>query len=443
MKKLFRILFFTLLTIANLKAADLPVFYRAQHFQGNFPKNATEWATSPQIRYSTGNSRKGYDASCHTTNVLNIYGLINVNKLAYNMENLTSKPITNQWLNQNTGTIPNYFFGGDNGKIELNGKLKVDEFEFDIQQYLTSGFFARFYMPLRHVKINQISYTDKTSTTTAHYTDFESFLTNNFNTVLNENGLHNLTSPYNKTSAGDLNLSLGWQGKAKMHEYIQEISGYAELGVTIPTASKTPLDQVVYVANSYDGFYSVNARGVFEITVCNWLNGGLYGNFLTFFNQSRTIRMATDKTQSGLVILEKGHTQLNAGNIWNLAAYLKLNPFFKQVLINVGYSFTRQEPTHLDVRDSTFLSTYIAAQQADASVIYKETKDDVVNSNVRLKDWSQHVLHFQIGYDATAINNYKYSPTIYLSYDCPIYGKRSYKTDMLGGNIGLTIKWNF
>ena len=67
----------------------------------------------------------------------------------------------------------------------------------------------------------------------------------------------------------------------------------------------------------------------------------------------------------------------------------------------------------------------------------------MANSDNRLKAWNQHVAHFQLGFDAREQTNSLLAPKFVFSYDWQFLGRNTWKANMLGGTLGLSINWDF
>ncbi len=442
MKKILALLFF--LIFSTVSAIDLPNFYKASQFQESPPRDLDDWASKIELRYSQGSSRTGYDSNEKTTPLLNIYGAADINKLAINIENLTApgtRPNTYNYLRETNGIIPLYGFTGNDGKIELTGQFKLKELDLELRQNIFHGFFARAYLPYRKINISNIGYINKTSTSNANATNFQNFLDNTLDLVLQENNLLPLTTPFKKSTLGDINLSLGWQGEGKdIFGYIKELHGLVEAGIILPTAPKLPNNRVVGIPLGYDGFLGFNMRLEAEAKYLSWISFGFYGDGMIFLGEKRTKRMKTDLNQSGLILLEQGFVDVDPGSLWDLCLYTKLTPLIKGLFIIAGYSYTKKEISWFRVKDDNFLSTYIAA---NAATVPRPTKEEIVNSDDKLKEWSQHVIHIKVGYNAAEHFNSDYIPSIFLFYDLPILGRRTFKAEMFGGGASLAVNWDF
>jgi hypothetical protein len=66
----------------------------------------------------------------------------------------------------------------------------------------------------------------------------------------------------------------------------------------------------------------------------------------------------------------------------------------------------------------------------------------VVNSDSALCPWQMHVLHLIVDYDfGIHMKAYHWAPRLQFFYDVPVAGEHVFDTDMIGGGVGLDIRW--
>ena len=101
------------------------------------------FTSHPSLIFAEGTTRSGFDGHDNKREALGIFGDIDINKLALNIENLTAttKPKTHEFLRATSGTITALNFTGDNGKIKLNSKVRVREINLGLHQNIINGFF--------------------------------------------------------------------------------------------------------------------------------------------------------------------------------------------------------------------------------------------------------------------------------------------------------------
>ena len=134
--------------------------------------------------------------------------------------------------------------------------------------------------------------------------------------------------------------------------------------------------------------------------------------------------MKTFDKQSGYIKLAKGEAEEDLGNLWHLGLDAKFDHIVKGLSILAGYSYTHQEDTELNPKDTTYFAR------------------SLVNSDPTLASWYMHTLHLMLDYDFSVhMKMKKWAPRLSLSYDYPFDGKNAFKTDLIGGSLGLDIRW--
>lgn len=424
-------------------SADLPAFYKAPMFQGMPAHKVYNWATRLQITYSQGSTRNSWNGSERTQPLLSVYGPVDLVKMGVNSEKtgVTATGETKtQWgtAGQNFATVDKKAMPKD-GTLDLLGKFQVRELDFAFQQNLFSGFFCQVHLPIKELSLSGVTYknlgSEKIGTGNVVIDDF---IKNKLPLVLQEHGFTSLATPFGaskKSGISDILINAGWQGhKEDLSKMIKQLGGNLTAGILIPVAQARDENRVFALPLGYNNHYGFTARGYIEGSLwTRFLALGIYGGGIMLLPEERDIRMKTDKDQSGWLVLEKGHAKVDQGSLWDIGGYVKAVPMAGFSFL-LGCSYTSQEPTTLTVHDDKFLSTYIAAQAALQVALV--SKDSIVNSDKRYAGWHTYVLHARVGYEGGLE---RFSPSVVFFYDYPFEGKYSWKTDLIGGSIGLNV----
>ena len=142
--------------------------------------------------------------------------------------------------------------------------------------------------------------------------------------------------------------------------------------------------------------------------IFDWLSVGANASIIAFLSKKRSLRLQTDTTQSGLIVLERGYADVSKGAIWNIGAYAGLHTWSRSISLIGGYSVAVHEKTRIGVKDSTFLSTFIAAQTS----VEKENKDSIVNQDNRFKLREIHTINLMLSYDGGEHTRFAFAPYI-------------------------------
>lgn len=464
-----------------LNAIDLPQFYRAPFFQESFSTAYDKYTTGLSIRYGHGDTHRAWNGHEEGRPLLSSHGYMDITNLGTYVDspdNAVGQTMTNYWggagytpptvsgkYNPNKETIifpPNYTKSKpSNGLISYSGHFEIDEWDFTLQQDLFWGFFVQAYVPYRDVKINKINYKnlgDDTLTgadvwngssaknpTTVVVTNFMDQNAGTLNKVLSAMSFNsNWQTPFKKSGIGDILLSAGWHGSGDPQSpIIKRVGAEVQFGVLLPTSGNTDLAKPFAIPLGTANSTAIDGRVSLYVQIFDFLGLGVDGGGLVFFTQQRDLRVKTDKSQEGWILLEKSFGKVDYGPQWDIGAYAQLG--FKGVIAKIGASYIHQEDTKLTIRDDDLLKSYQQQQLNLWDPINNVwpnivSVNDIVNSDEKLKNWEYYTLHFIGGY---TLELKSVCPTIFLEYDYPVYGKRTFKTDMFGGTLSVQIKLKF
>lgn len=405
-------------------------FYRAPNFYGIQNRDVSDWFGRFDANYAYGSTRSGYDLNGHKTPLLNIHGNSYLLYLATGVPKLpSSSTYTTLLTNLLNQSQTNPTTGPTFGKLEFKGRFRTHEVNLDYRQNLVKGFFAEAHLPIRNVKISNISYVDKSPTTGPFTQSTPQWIQvkNNINTILNSYGIKNYGDSYDKTSVGDFSLLAGWQHTdTEEPEFLKYYSVALRLGILFPSGKKDDTSYAFSVPTGYNQHWGIPARFDLIVGPTDWLQIGGHAGVSFFFDKTYNRRMKTNSNQSGFIILGEGNAKVDKGTLWDLGTYVKFEKFIKGLSGFVGYSYSRNEHDELTAQNTSLFS------------------DDVVNGDSKYQDWDMHTINLMLEYDfSTHMNDESFAPRINLHYNIPVAGKRVFTTDMFGGGFGLDIKWNF
>lgn len=399
-----------------------------------------DWVTNLDFTYQYGSAHKGFNNHGNKAQLLNIYGDQN---MLYLFTNVVKAPGETNYAEFLGNAINSSQTNGAFGLLESKGKFIINEVNIDIRQNLALGIYLKLNLPIRDVSIKGISYQDESPTTgmfSQANPDWQRFK-NNLDQILNNHGLHNFNSKYSKTAPGDLSLVVGWDHiDMESFDFIKWFRFSLETGALFPTGKKDNADYVFSVPTGYNGHWAIPLSGLLEVGITNWLTWGFRTGALFFFDRNVTKRVKTYSKQNGFLKLSKASVKEEQGTVWYLGTDLKLDHVFKGFSFLLGYSYNRGEHNHWHPRGtccSGSCSSFTATDAFDR---------DIVNGDSMLKSWSQHVLHFIWDYDFsvhTCLKDKRYAPRLNVVYNLLFDGKNVFNTSMIGGGLGLDVRWDF
>ncbi len=433
----------TLYSIDNahfFKAASFHGDSSTSRWDGKKPYEGKEWMSKVDNRYAWGDANSGWNNSGDKTSVLNIYGPQNMLHLFTNVEKRPSElqfaELLGNALNQ---TMTNDSFG----QLKFTGEFEITEANVDWRQNLNAGFFIEVHLPVRDVEIEDICFEDLSPCTGKFSQDTPEWkrLLNNLDVILNNHGYETLASKYDKTDVGDLSILAGWEHiDRESFDMLYSLRALVKAGALAPTGAKDDPRFVFSVPTGYNDHWGIPVHVEVEAAFRKWLDISGRAGATFFFDKTLIRRMKTHEKQNGFIKLEQGKAKVEKGTLWYLGADVRFDHFYQGFSFLFGYSFNRSEKDRLTPKEKC------CKVECNRATLIDKFNADIVNSDSVLQRWYRHTLHFILDYDFSIhgfLRNEKYGPRLTIYYDLPVYGKNVFDTEMLGGGIGLDIRWEF
>lgn len=433
-------LLFLLITvfISSLKAVDNGHFYKAANLHktpttGWFDKEMKydnlDWLSKLDFTYGYGDAGTAWDNDRHTTALLNSTGN---HKMIYLMENVVVKPSEQDFATFLANAQINHWTTNCKfGELKFDGDFKIHDFNINFRQNFVKDFFAEILVPIRKVELRNICYKDLSPCTgrfSQQTGEWRQFL-NQFNTILANYCYKPYNTEYSKTDFGDISFNLGWQGIKEYEEGdgdINFLSLLAKVGVLFPTGAPREVDYVFSIPTGYGDHWGINLAAQFEFSVKKIINISMHGSATLFFDKSDVWRrVKTFELQQGFIKLTKVKVTEDKGALWHLGADLKFDHIAGGLSLLVGYSFNARENDKLYPNDNM------------------KYAGGIINTDTELNGWEMQILHCMADYDFSVHckKNAKFAPRINFFYNWPFKGKSAFKTDMIGGGLGIDVRW--
>jgi hypothetical protein len=424
-KKVLRAYLGFALACTSLYGYDNAHFYKTARFHGLTMYDTAKNKTKIDVEYGYGSARRGYNGRDKKTELLDIYGLQN---MLYITQGVTAPagaltPFDAiATLIQNGATNANDF-----GKLSFRGRFRLHEFNIKVRHNIVDDFFAEVHLPVRSLRLNKISFQDK-SPATGNFTQSTAEwvqVKNNLNSLFNSYGLKNYQTGYHETGIGDLSLYLGWQATSRDRiDFLEFISGAIKLGVLFPTGEKDDLRNAFSMPTGYNKHWGIPFKLDMMIGATKWLTFGVHAGALFFFDRTMQRRMRTNVNQSGFIKLAQGEAKFEQGALWEIGGHMLFDHFYKGLSAGIGYSYNKKEEDDLTSISSSLFS------------------NNTVNNDEQYRGFTQHAIHLMAEYDfAPHMQDRKWEARLKLFYDLLADGKRVFDTDMFGLGFGADIKW--
>lgn len=406
-----------LITFTNaLFAIDNPHFYRATNLFLE-PRLEHDYLSTFFATLGGGSTTQGRSAHNTIVPLLDIYGTHDIQKL--NVNTIFEDP-NNPYdlLLNNLAALPSR---PGFATLSIDGKFHIIESNLSFAQNFSHGLFMFFYLPVRRLKINHISFTDLSPDDqifpNKNTPEWQAVL-QNFNPLLNNYGIN--AHPTTSTGVGDLTSYLGWTYNYQETTTIDFIDFTAMTGFLAPTGKKRNENDLFALPTGYNGHWAIPLCAILSLGCYEWVTVGGYINSLFFFDRDQTMRLKTDSAQSGIIKLASDNVSLHRGPLVNTGLYFKADHVGHGFSFTTAYSFASQQKEHITPKNSnTFDCT-------------------TINSDQMLAGWNMHTFNFFLEYDF-AREGEKIGNRIGLFYNLEIAGARTFNTNTVGGTYGVDI----
>ena len=386
-------------------------------FEPRYDRNCL---STVEVSVMGGSTTTGRNGNKDKTDVLNIYGLHNIHRLAEGVPGLDPLNLDDAILINLIGQPNN----GDFGKLKFTGKFKYIGADITLTQNFCRGFFAQMSIPVQRLEVTDIAFVDQSPTTglpninSAEWTQFLA----RFDSILERYELSK--ADWKDTGAGDLTILGGWTYNNDSSDTLDFMDVTIKAGLSIPTGRKRNIEKVFSLPAGHNGHVGIPVSFDMALGMLEWFTFGAHVGGQFFLKHDGVFRMKTHADQNGFMKLYYDAAREDLGNLWDIATFLKADHIAGGLSLTVGYSYTAQEDTTLAPVDTTVFTA------------------SIVNDDDMLKKWHMHTVSVCADYDF-AQENKKFNPKVGIFYNHPVAGKRIFNTNTIGGNAGVNIVWNF
>lgn len=403
-----------------LLALDNPHFYRATNMFLE-PRLEHDYLTS--FNATLGGGSTSHSRSCNNTLVplFDIYGRQSFQHLTTNTVFNDPQTPFDQLLGDLAKLPPRTNFA----TVSIDGHFNIIEANLSLAQNLSKGLFLFFHLPVRRLKISDISFIDHSPDDTIfpnkNTPQWQSVF-QNIDPLLISYGLnpHSTVS----TGVGDLSCWLGWTHNYQETQTLDFIDFSLMTGFLAPTGKQRNENKLFSLPTGYNGHWGFPLCTAASIGFYEWVTIGGYLNALFFLNKDRSMRIKTDALQSGLIKLACAPVSDHRGPLINTGCYFKADHVGHNVSVTAAYSFASQKKSHLTPKNNNLVDC------------------NIINSDETLKGWNMHTINFLAEYDF-AREGYNVGNRVGLFYNLQVAGSRVFDTNMFGGTYGIDVSWNY
>jgi hypothetical protein len=377
-----------------------------------------------EAEFMGGQAKKGYNSAKNKVNALEIYEPTSMGALA-------TGAVGNPAADAAHGDLLTALIGFGTGRgtsVHFNGKFTMFEANLNYTQNFCKGFFLDINVPIKKLKISNISLVDLTSN--AFRDELMPNAEDGFARILADvdsflNLYENLDAgEASSKGVGDIMVAGGWTSNNDDIDNLDFLDTTIKVGVSIPTAKKRNQDKVFELALGHEGHVGLATSFDLGVGFYEWMTLGAHVGGLFFFDKTINMRMQTSALQAGWLKLKKGNAKVDMGNIWDAGGYLKADHIFKGVSLMFGYNYVHKGNDVLTPENTTLFPVLAA------------------NADNMLKGYTQHAVTVTLEYDM-AEEGRRWNPHFSVFYTRPVKGKYIFITDVGGGTAGVNVAWDY
>ncbi len=412
----------TILSFTSAHCYDTLHFYRATPlFQK--PRFERSWLTSFDVTFRGGVGTSGLNKDRDKVPLCDIFGTHNMKDLGAGVprpDNDVNNPL--DMILTDLEMLP----GRDNfATLSIDGDFALFELYIHLVHNFCYGFFIEGHIPIRSIRVSKQPFTDLTPDDeiepNKNSQTWQRFL-QDFNAILKRYDLSR--DKFDETGAGDTTVLFGWTHNYQETETLDFVDITLAAGFIAPTGKKQNIDNIFALPFGYDKHWGIPIQARLAIGLYDWLTFGTYASGIFFTNNSTKKRIKTAQNQSGIIKLAKASVTIDKGSLFHAGGYIEADHCVRGLSFLIGYSFASgQNETYCPREPDKFNPT-------------------IINSDEMLQGWSMHTIHLFAGYDFANERSWC-APRIGLYYDHIVRGKRVFKTNMIGANIGIEALWKF
>lgn len=414
---------FLMLCVNVIGACDEGFFFRATPLF-ELPRIARKGLLTSQMRVSYGSTEHAR-SGCEDTRSVPVWDCWGIHDMQQIGVGVPNKDLSNQLdflLEQMQ--FERSRISGNNcdyhqwAAYTIKGRVRLVEGIFDAGYNITKHFFVSCVLPFRLFMIEDPDFIDLSqddSIAPNKNTPLWKAFKSSFDAILNRYDLERGSE--RSYGLGDFALYGGYTYNYQESDNLDFVDFSFQLGVVAPTSKKKDQDKLFSLATGNDGHTGISFLADIAFGFYDWLTIAAHLHAVGFFDRTTHVRIKTGAHQSGVIYLAKEKASIHRGNQINAGVCLQADHIVSGFSATVGYSFAQKNKDTVTPCDQTFSAT-------------------IASSEGSRLGWKMHSIHASAEYDFSH-SSWRLAPKIGVFYDAQVAGRRIFKMNMVGGNIGL------
>jgi hypothetical protein len=214
------------------------------------------------------------------------------------------------------------------------------------------------------------------------------------------------------TAQGDFTIQAGYAYSYQYTTKLDFIDVAVTAGIITPTSPHVPFNKPCAIPHGYNGHTGFLFTGDVACGLCEWITLSGHGAMIVFTNTAYQYDVGTLLWETN-----------KRAPLWHLGFMAKADHIMRGISITIAYAYTLQGIIHTNV-----------AFSFDAL----PTVHTIHNPG-----FTMHTFHFAFEYDCLQQREYWMGPRICLIYNHILQGTHIFDTNMLIGQCGLELAWDF
>lgn len=313
---------------------------------------------------------------------------------------------------------------GIRGHYCVDGDLKVRfASTFSCIRFVHEKIALSLHLPVYSMELSNVAWRSLTKNNTAQDARVQENLTQTnelFFSTVQRLGCGLDLQCWQRSGIGDLLLRLDFiENYPQYKPILKNVRLNGRFGIFLPTGEKSDEDKLLAFPFGYDGSVALTFGGGINLTLGQYIRGGIDVDLTHSFSSTKKRRIKTDERQTELLLLLKTDTRKDFGFIQRFNLFYEFYHIVQGFSASLAYEFLRKGEDELALETNTSLTA-------------------IANTAEKLQEWTTHNLIFKANYAfGYAHPERRIIPEIACFVRLPFNGKRSSQALTIGGMLSV------
>ncbi|MCX5923897.1 MAG: hypothetical protein NTZ68_00520 [Candidatus Dependentiae bacterium] len=314
------------------------------------------------------------------------------------------------------------------GKALISGSLTLNSYAFWYVQNIGEHFYFTIVSALSYIRLKNLLITPvKNNCLRLSETeiDADTQLKNYLAALDKIISAKSSCSIFNDATIGPNYFTIGYAQNFQNFTHIDFIDFSIQAGFVLPEENIEPQTTALFDISTNDiRAIRLPMQASATVGLYDWLNIGVTGTLMPYASTIQKISMPTTRDNNLVFLPEQGLCTIQHRPFVFAGGYIEAEHFIPKVSLLAGFSYSKQ-----------FKTTY---QSWDT----KKFPNDIINAFPVHRPWEMAWLTFSAEFDGST-DNRNNIPQFRFIYILPVYGKSTFKTSAISGQINFNFGYSF